>query len=327
MDGEKVGEKNGNDMSQNVDVVTSILEEVKTPEVSEDERGDALVKELFGEIGEVVEKKANEAEQKGYMSRREFVKKSAELIGATAIMALFSACGVKPDSLNSQGKKETPLPESMPTEVPLEGTEREYDERGYILVEKPFKLDTTKFIMGESGYRSAIAERFPFPAIDESGKNYTLKYGREGEEVTFLHFTGGKPPVTGEILPLIYKLPSKVKSLEVYPYAISNPANTPKEIQITDTDECYLIPIVTSGSDTGIFPNTDGGNLVNSSYPIFKVIPDNISKNENGYLSWALLNRQGEDIVMEGVVSNSMSKEKLFIDYKNVPVEISNLYE
>ncbi len=286
----------------------------------EQEKGDG-VDELMSDIGERINRAPD-------MTRREFIEKIAKIAFFGGVGATLAACGVKADSLDPQSDEyipNTPFPESTPTQRPLEGTEGEYAERGYTLVENPFNLDVTKFIMGESGYRSAIAENFPFPPIDESGKNYTLKYGREGEEVTFLHYTGGKPPVTGEILPLVYKLPSKVKSLEVYPYAISNPANTPKEIQISDTDECYLVPIVTSGSDTGIFPNTDGGNLVNTFYPSFKVIPDSISQSENGYLSWALLTRQGEEIVMRGVVSNSMSKEKLFIDYKKVPVEVSNL--
>ena len=85
MDGEKVGEKSGNDMSQNVDVVTSILQETQSPEIRKEEGVDSLVEELFGEIGVVVEKKANEAEQKGYMSRREFFKKVAIFAGATAV--------------------------------------------------------------------------------------------------------------------------------------------------------------------------------------------------------------------------------------------------
>ena len=319
MDGEKVGEKSGNDMSQNVDVVTSILQETQSPEIRKEEGVDSLVEELFGEIGVVVEKKANEAEQKGYMSRREFFKKVAIFAGATAVG--LSGCAPR----REQSVSETPVteinPTPMPTEVPLEGTEKEYAERGYTLVEDPFKLDTTKFIMGESGYRTAIAERFPFASIDESENTYSLKYGRG----TFLHYTGSKPPVTGEILPLIYRLPSKVKSLEIAPYAISVQANVAKEIQISDTDEYYLIPIVTSGSGTGIVPNTYEGNLVNSSYPSFKVIPDTISQNENGFLSWALLKKQGEEIVMEGVVNNVSAK--IFVDYKKVPEEISKIYE
>ena len=286
----------------------------------EQEKGDG-VNELMADIGEKINSVPD-------MTRREFLSKLKNIAIMGGIGATLAACGVKPEDLDTVVKESEPTrnPSSIPTEVQLEGTEGEYAERGYTLVENPFKLDTTKFIMGEGGYRTAIAERFPFASIDESGNTYSLKYGREGEEVTFLHYTGSKPPVTGEILPLIYRLPSKVKSLEVAPYAISVQANVAKEIQISDTEEYYLIPIVTSGSGTGIVPNTYEGNLVNSSYPSFKVVPDTISQNENGFLSWALLKKQGEEIVMEGVVNNT-GKEKIFVDYKKVPEEISKIYE
>lgn len=317
MDTVENGEKSSSGMSGNVDLVTSILQEVQSPEI---EKGDG-VKELMDNIGEKINSVPD-------LTRREFLSKLKNIAIMGGIGATLAACGVKPEDLNAVVKEgeSTQPPSTVPTEIQLEGTEREYAERGYTLVENPFKLDTTKFIMGESGYRTAIAERFPFAPIDESGKTYSLKYGRGGEEVTYLHYTGTKPPVTGEILPLIYRLPGKVRSLEVAPYAISNPANTPKEILITDTDECYLVPIVTSGSGTGIVPNTHAGNLVNTSYPSFKIIPDSISQNDNGFLSWALLEKQGEEIVMVGVVNN-MGKEKIFVNYKNVPKEISNLYE
>jgi len=286
----------------------------------EQEKGDG-VNELMTDIGERINSVPD-------MTRREFLSKLKNIAIMGGIGATLVACGVKPEDLDAVVKEDEPNenPSTIPTEVQLEGTEREYAERGYTLVKNPFKLDTTKFIMGESGYRTAIAEKFPFASIDESGNTYSLKYGRGGEEVTFLHYTGAKPPVAGEILPLIYRLPETVKSLEVIPYAISVQANVAKEIQISDTDEYYLIPIVTSGSGTGVVPNTHEGKLVNSSYPSFRVKPDTISQNENGYLSWALLSKQSEEIVMEGVVNN-MSRERIFVDYKNVPEEISNLYE
>lgn len=273
------------------------------------------VEQVMSEIGEKVNAMSE-------VSRREFVK----ILGTTFLAGLFTACGVKtPPSTEVISEPFSPnTPEPLPTQKPLEGTAGEYAEREYSLVKDPKRINKGEFILGDSGFRTAIAENFPFPAIDESGKKYILKYGNENETVTFLHYTGEKPPVTGEIIPILYKLPEnfKGKRLEVFPFAISVQGNQSKEIEI-DSDGYLLIPIVTSGSNTGIVPNTYEGKLVNSMYPEFKVKPDSVSQNESGYLSWALLRKDGENIVMEGVVNNTSAK--IFVDYTKIPPEISDM--
>jgi len=250
------------------------------------------------------------------MSRREFLR-DAGLLGFGAFL---TACGIKPDEIMPE-EVSTSIP--VPTEKPLEGTEREYSELGYTLVQDPYRINPQEFITGDKGVSTAIVENFPFPDID--GSKYTLKYGSPTEEVTYLHYSGKKPPVAGEILPLVYKLTeeTKAKGVEVVPYAISVQANQPKEVEFTN-EEYLVMPIVTSGSDSGIVPTTYEGRIMNTNNPNFEVQPDPYTGSRNGYLSWALLRKSGTDLIVEGVINNTQAK--IFVDYKNIPEEILNLY-
>ena len=266
--------------------------------------------QVMGKIGETV----NGMEE---MDRRTFIK----VAGTTMMAAFLAACGVKPSEQSESAIPNTPV---VPTERPILGVEQEYAERGYVLVKDPYRLDSSEFIKGEKGYNTAIAEKFPFPKIGETDEKLTLKYGDENfPVVTYLHHTGGKPPVAGEILPLIYKLPKDNKGVEITPYAISVGGVASRNIDSNDGFERYLIPIVTSGTDSGIVPNVVNGEIVNSTNKAFEIVPDGVTQNRHGFLSWALLAKKEKELVVEGVVNNNTTK--MYIDYKDIPSEISSL--
>lgn len=276
------------------------------------------IEQATEQVKEIVEKV-------GEIDRRAFLKGAAATIGAL----FLSNCGIKVDdesSVSSQPEIIPDTPEEDMSEPMLEGVEAEYAERGFTLVEDPFELDTSKFALGAPNFPNALAEGFSFGPINSEGKSYTLKYGDENTEVTYLHYTGNKPPVVGEILPLIYKLPDtmKEKGLEVSPYAISVPNNIPEGVEFKEGSEYFLLPIVVSGSNSGVVPTVANGELVNSTYRAFEVQPDSVSQSKDGFTSWALLEQSGEDIVVKGVVNNTNAK--MYVNYKNVPQKIINIY-
>lgn len=295
------------------------MEDIKNTDIQPDVElsgVDTATQEVMSDIGEKINSMPP-------ISRRKFLTIVATIGAGT----LLTACGVKSensDTVQQESKIPTPA-DHVPTEEPLEGMEKEYAERDFILVKDPFLVEP-KFVKGVSGFNTAIAEGFPFPPIDESGKGYILKYGKDFEEVTYMHHTGERPPVVGEILPLAYRLPEKAKEkeIEIVAYAISVPNNMGKKVEFTNESEHFLMPIVTTGNDCGITPTTADGKIVNSTYPPFEVVPDAVSQNKNGYLSWVLLTKIEDNIVVEGIVKNSSAK--LFIDFKTVPKEILSVY-
>lgn len=270
------------------------------------------VKEIAGRIGE--------------MDRRTFLKNSAFVLGAT----FLAGCGIKVDEPDEVTPQAEIIPEGTNEDVSepmLEGVEAEYVERGFTLVKDPFKMDTSKFVLGATNFPTALAEGFSFGPVDGEGHSYILQYGDENTEVTYMHYTGKKPPVVGEILPLIYKLPEtmKEKGLEVSPYAISAPANMPKGVEFKEGSKYLLAPIVVSGSDSGVLPTTYNGEIVNSNYGAFDVVPDSVSQNRAGFTSWVLLEQDGDKIIVKGVVNNN--KAKMYINYKeDVPEDIVKIY-
>ena len=294
---------------KNVDIHTDY-----SPE-SGNNNEEMVTQEVMSEIGEKINSMPA-------VSRRNFLR----MVGTTTAGAFLAACGVNTQSLDAEQESKLPTPvEPVPTEMPLEGMEKEYEERGFTLVKDPVVVEP-RFVKGVTGFNTAIAEGFPFPPIDGSGKEYILKYGKDFDEVTYMHYTGQIPPVVGEILPLAYRLPEKAKEkdIEVVAYAISVPTNIGKKVEFTKESEHYLMPIVTTGSDSGITPTTSEGKIVNSSYPPFEVVADSISQNSNGYLSWVLLTKMEEQVVVEGIINNGSAK--LFIDFKNAPKEVLSVY-
>ena len=279
-------------------------------------------------MDEAVEVVKNTMDRVPEIDRREFLKGSAFVIGG----AILSACGINLEELGGEGDVNT-QPEIVPdipkedvSEPVLEGIEAEYAEWGFTLVKEPFKLDTSKFVLGAPNFNTALSEGFNFGPINEEGKSYTLQYGDESRVVTYLHYTGQKPPVVGEILPLIYKLPegAKQKGLKVAPYAISNPENVSENVVFDSESEYYIIPIITSGSNSGVVPVTSNGEIVNSYYKAFEIKVDPVSQNPEGYTSWALLRQNNEKIIVEGVVNNTDAK--MYVDFRNAPQEIIDIY-
>lgn len=266
------------------------------------------------------------SEKVGEIDRREFLKRSAFVLGA----AFLAGCGIKVDAPEEEASTQAEIiPEGTNNDVSepiLQGVEAEYAERGFTLVKDPFKMDTSKFVLGAPGFDTALSEGFNFGPVDSEGHSYVLQYGDENTEVTYMHFTGKKPPVVGEIVPVIYKLPEtmKEKGLEVSPYAISAPANMPKGVEFKEGSEYFVMPIVVSGSNSGVIPTTYNGEIVNSTYRAFEVVPDSVSQSKDGFTSWILLEQNGDKIVVKGVVNNSNAK--MYVDYKNVPEEIVKIY-
>lgn len=297
------------------------MEDIKSVDIQTDyspdgeNKDEMIAHEVMREIGEKINSMSP-------ISRREFIK----IAGTATLAGFLTACGINTNSADTEqeSKLSTPV-EPVSTEKPLEGIEKEYEERGFTLIRDPFVVES-RFVKGVTGFNTAIAEGFPFPPIDESGKEYILKYGKDFEEVTYMHYTGQIPPVVGEILPLAYRLPEKAKEkdIEVVAYAISVPTNVSKKVEFTNDSEHYLMPIVTTGSDSGITPTTSEGKIINSSYPPFEVVADPISQNRNGYLSWVLLTKTEDQIVVEGIVNNGVAK--LYIDFKNTPKEVLSVY-
>lgn len=263
------------------------------------------------------------------INRREFLEIAAKAIGTTVAGVVLAGCGIKVDEQEESTPQAEIIPEGTNEDISepiLEGVEAEYAERGFTLVKDPFKLDTSKFALGAPNFATALAEGFNFGPIDSEGHSYILQYGDENTEVTYMHYTGNKPPVVGEIVPVIYKLPEtiKEKGLEVSPYAISAPANMPKGVEFKEDSEYYIIPIVVSGSNSGVIPTIYNGEIVNSTYRAFEVVPDSVSQSKDGFTSWVLLRQSEDRIIVEGVVNNTNAK--MYVDYKNVPEEIVKIY-
>ena len=263
--------------------------------------------------------------------RRKFLA-GLGLFGAASLLA---ACGVDPSRVEVNIKEDSSEPESVPTteiqetvQPQLSGIEAEYAEKGYILAKDPFRLDIDTSMTGVEDYPTAIAEDVMFGPLYSGGNPGILKYGGETHPtVTYMHYTGKEKPVAGEVIPIAYRLPQSAidKGVEIKPYAVSMPGNLGKLIEFKSNTEYFILPIVTSGTDSGIHPIVQNGQIVNSTYKPFEIESDSMTGSKDGFLSWALLSQksnQGE-IVMEGVVNNAVSN--IVIDYQNIPEKIQQV--
>jgi len=150
-----------------------------------------------------------------------------------------------------------------------------------------------------------------------------LRYGGQFSEVTSLHYTRQRPPVVGEILPLMYKVPTNtsIKEIEVVPYAISTGSET-KKVDLNNGMIYYVVPIVTTGTSKGIVQKIENGQVVNQPYQPFEVVPDSVSGSTQGFLSCTVLTKIGNEVVVEGVAGSS---NKIFVDPNSVSEEITGI--
>lgn len=240
------------------------------------------------------------------MTRRDFLRG----LFYTTSAAVLAACAPKPvqEALSASVKETIPTPTS------------EFEKYAY--VRDPQRLNTNDFIKGAVNFPSAIVDRSPFAENDRREPLF-LRYGGQFSEVTFLHSTGQKPPVVGEILPLMYKVPTNtsVKDIEVVPYAISTGSES-KKVDLSDGRIHYVVPIVTTGTNKGIVQKMENGQVVNQVYQSFEVMPDSVSGSSKGFLSWVVLTEIGNEVVVEGVAT---SNSGVYIDPNSVPKEISEL--
>lgn len=233
------------------------------------------------------------------ISRRDFLKFCA--IVATGFA--MSACS--PDS---------PVPVALveQPEQPEDGV-----ETGDIILENPIRLNTNYFVQDVPNYPNAISERSPF-ATNGNGEALNLRYGGiPFPEVTYLHYTGVKPPVVGEIIPLMYKLPqyTSEKKVQIAPYAISTQYKI-EQYDLNNGMNHYVVPIVTTGTDSGIIARD-----TNSSHTPFEVKADSFSGNNKGFFAWALLKEIGNELVVVGVTKRA----HIYINANSVPEEISSI--
>jgi len=243
-------------------------------------------------------------EVKDPISRRDFLR----LAGIFAVGLGAVACTPK------QSFRDEKLESTVDAMRP-ESTKTPEIEKS-ILVNNPIRLNTNDFSIGAEGYPSAIVDRSMF-AKKENGEPLFLRYtGSQFNEVTYLHYTGERPQVVGEILPLMYKVPENIGDMEIniVPYSISVQSERAK-INLNDGKNHYLVPIITSGNDSGIVQS-------NGAYKSFEVKPDAVSGNTRGYLSWTVLTEIGNELIVEGVVNG---KSGIYIDPNNVPEEITSL--
>ncbi len=240
------------------------------------------------------------------MTRRDFLRG----LFYTTSAAVLAACAPKPvqEALSASVKETNPT-----TTLELEK---------YAYVKDPQRLNSNDFIKGAVNFPSAILDRSPF-AKNDWGEPLFLRYGGQFSEVTFLHSTGQKPPVVGEILPIMYKVPSNtsVKEVDVVPYAISTGSES-KKVDLNDGKIHYVVPIVTTGTSKGIVQKIENNQVVNQPYQPFEVAPDSVSGSTQGFLSWAVLTEIGNEVVVEGVAT---SNSGIYIDPNSVPNEVSEV--
>lgn len=125
------------------------------------------------------------------------------------------------------------------------------------------------------------------------------------------------------MIPLMYKVPKNVHRLNLVPYAISVNRESPVPIELNIESEYFVVPVVTTGQDRSIVPSVFNGEIVSAPSRAFSVKPDPVSYNSSGYMGWGLLTRDNDSIVFNGIVDNS----NMYIDYENIPEEISKILE
>ncbi len=236
------------------------------------------------------------------ISRRDFLKFCA--IAATGFA--ISACS--PASPAPNAFVEQPEQPEQPEDTV---------ESGDIILDNPIRLNTNYFVQDVPDYPNAISERSPF-ATNGNGEALNLRYGGiPFPEVTYLHYTGVKPPVVGEIVPLMYKLPqvTSEKKVQIAPYAISTQYKI-EQYDLNNGMNHYVVPIVTTGTDSGIIARE-----INSSHSPFEVKADSFSSNNKGFFAWALLKEIGNELVVVGVTKRA----HIYINVNSVPEEISSI--
>lgn len=335
-----IGEGKGNDTEQetsvNEEVVKSVVLEIKeenSPEinttVSQDTENvdvdnperdikvesDIKAKEGLKEMGEVYRRYDSKTRERINL-----------IMGAAFATLMLTSCG-KVERNNSQvssGTENSKTPETLVIPGLPKGQNVEMQEFGKEFFVGNFtRLNSNDFIIGVEGYPNAIVDRSPF-ASNDRGEPLFLRYsGGQFDEVTYLHYTGEKTPVVGEILPVMFKVPEDIGNLELdlIPYAISVKSERAK-IKFNDGKNHYLVPIVTSGNSTGIVDIIKNGEIVNGIYKSFEVKPDNVSGLTKGYLSFVVLTEIGNELVVEGVIEHN---NNFFVDRDNIPEEISSL--
>jgi len=245
------------------------------------------------------------------MNRRDFLRLATIFAAGLGV----AACTPKQPFKDEELKSTTEAMRQLPTNAMEVGRE--------FLLKDPIRLNPGEFSIGAEGYPTAIVDRSMF-AKKENGEPLFIRYsGSQFNEVTYLHHTGEKPPVVGEILPLMYKVPEDVADMEenIVPYAISVQSERAK-IKFNDGKNHYLVPIVTTGNSTGIVDIIKDGEVVNGAYKSFEVKPDSVSGLTQGYLSFAVLTEIGNELVMEGVIENN---NIFLVNRDNIPEEISAL--
>ncbi len=300
-------------LSTNEEVIKSVVSEIKQEgqeSTIPKDIPEVVVQERIQDLSEVKAKQAVEKVGEIYkglddrVSRRRFL----EILATGAAGGLLAACtrGSSENNVN--------LP-SLPMESEMEEEEKENYENIY--VKDPIRLNANEFVKGVSEYPNAIIERSQISKNDR-GEPLFIRYGGQFNEVTYLHYTGQIPPVVGEILPFMYKLPQDMKGrvVDIVPYAITVQSEI-KKIDFNDSQNHYVIPIVTSGNDSGIVQRMENGPS-----KAFEVVPDGVSGNTKGFLSWAILTEIGNELVLEGV---SIGNSGIYIDQSNVPEEIQSL--
>lgn len=318
--------------NKNEDIVKEVASEVGQSTLEKDNK-EELVKDIPQES--VINKEDDETRDKleeisKIYSKSEKEKKATinAILNLAFTAIMLTSCASKSES----NSKKIPFggTESIPPEVLVDPSlsfkqtpsSMEYIGKEFLLND-PIRLNQRDFSIGVEGYPDAIIDRSMF-ATKENGEPLFLRYsGGQFNEVTYLHYTGERPYVVGEILPLMYKVPENIGDIdvEVVPYAISIQSEREK-INFNDGKNHYLVPIVVSGSNSRIVDRFKNGEVVNSAEKPFEVKPDSISGSTKGYLSYAVLTEIGNELVMEGVIENNNS---FFIDTNNIPEEISSL--
>lgn len=301
-----IGREDNNRSSNdsNEDIVKEVVSEVSpnVPKVEEKEIG----------ISDEEKKLVNTfREVRDPVSRRDFLKFAGILAAGYGLAACIPNKSFRDEELESTVEAMRPLPTNA-MEIGKE-----------FLLKDSIRLNSSDFSIGAEGYPTAIIDRSMF-AKKENGEPLFIRYsGSQFSEVTYLHSSGERPPVVGEILPVMYKVPEDIgdMGIDIVPYAISVKSERAK-IEFNDGKNHYLVPVVTTGNSTGIVDIIKNGEVVNGIYKSFEVKPDNVSGLTKGYLSFVVLTEIGNELVMEGVIENN---NHFFIDPNNIPEEISSL--
>ncbi len=308
------------------DVVSGISQDSIKQEVGDIPMNSDIEEEVLQKATDGAKKvlDTHEGVTKGMSTRTKFI------LASLVISSLVAGCTRKSDDKQEEIlKNPNNQAEYIPRDpslgfqnIPPEPTEAIKWEEREVYVKEPTRLNTNEFIIGAEGYPTAIVDRSPF-AVDENGEPLFLRYtGGSFDIVTYLHYTGQKPPVAGEIIPLLYKIPEDVADQEIgiVPFAIAVPGDL-ESMNLNDGKDHYVVPIVTSGTSSGIakrIVNGENGKVLTPN-DRFLIKPDKETGNHIGYLSWAVLTKIGNELIVEGVSTFN----KIYLDpSQEVPMEL-----